>query len=834
MRKMPMILLLIISIDTLPISGENYFIIKDSYWEGYSLVLGANNTFVVEARSSYSGILSDINATLKIYNFVSSDYTTSFSYPGSLSKGQSLYMRFTVSVPANAYASHYKAELFLRFKADGMPQNQAIPLFITIQGSPRVVCSISGSLRPGWPATIYIEVENIGDGVARNVMISLTPTSLGVQVASPIDLGLMNPAESRKVQTEVYVADNVDEAVTITATVTWGAQVGTGGQYTTTQTLPVSEVGPKGVSVFAKDIYLEPGVNNTVSLLVENEGDEWAYRAKMTIQTPPGVSVIGSNTFDLGDLGPGKLKMIPVSLSILPQVSGPIQILASLRWLDAGGEERTSSSTLGFYVRIPTGPFLTAFSDKRVLKPGVPESVVIYLKNDGNETARNIRASLIASKDLAVLSETGVSVGDLEPGASKGISTLLYAPNMSYGSLILTVELNYMDEHDSTRTQAIPISFITESPKQPLLILIPLNNELKNDETNELCVEIKNEGGLAKDLRIELAFPSPEIGSIVGTGRAYIESLDRGESALRNFTVYLSPNVYGAVQMIARISYRDESGIDHMDVTTLGVRASGEPRIEVAHVSTVPTPIYPGDSNVKLVTLITNVGSYVAKDLRLNLTSLPSYVEPSYSGSDTFLIPALPPGQSMEVRFILKIKENARPGRYELKLVSKYGEAKLPLQIDEKASFELIELNASGKPRPGDRGVKLSLILRNRADVTANDAVIEIVTPYLIGTTSLAIGDVPARSNASAIMEVDIDKQAPLQIPIDIKITWKQDGRSLSQTIKASLNLVSGGVEPWGILIVIVLSLVTLLAIFRRRIKFSDFFSRARTERESS
>jgi hypothetical protein len=188
----------------------------------------------------------------------------------------------------------------------------------------------------------------------------------------------------------------------------------------------------------------------------------------------------------------------------------------------------------------------------------------------------------------------------------------------------------------------------------------------------------------------------------------------------------------------------------------------------------------------------------------------------------------------MEVSFILKIKENARPGRYELKLVSKYGEAKLPLQIDEKASFELIELNASGKPRPGDRGVKLSLILRNGADVTANDAVIEIVTPYLIGTTSLAIGDVPARSNASAIMEVDIDKQAPLQIPIDIKITWKQDGRSLSQTIKASLNLVSGGVEPWGILIVIVLSLVTLLAIFRRRIKFSDFFSRARTERESS
>ncbi len=833
MRKLPIILLLIF-IEALSMSGESYFIIKDSYWEGYALVLGANNTFVIEAKSSYNGILSNINATLKIYDFVGSDYTTSFSYSGSLFQGQSLYMRFTVSVPENAYASHYKADLFLRFRANGIPQSQVIPLFITVQGSPRVICSISGSVRPGWPATIYIEVENIGDGVARNVRISLTPTSLGVQVSSPIDLGLMNPAESRRVQTEIYVADNVDEAVTLTATVTWGAQVGPGGQYTTTQTLPVSEVGPKGVSVSTKDFYLDPGVNNTVSLLVENGGSEWAYRVKMTLQTPPGVAVIGSNTLDLGDFNPGKLMIVPVNLSVLPQISGPIQILASLRWLDAGGEERTSSSTLGFYVRIPVGPFLTAFSDKRVLKPGVPESVVVYLKNEGNETARNLRANLIASKDLAVLSETGVIMGSLKPGASKGISTLLYAPNMSYGSLVLTIELSYLDEHDSTRTQVIPISFIAESPKQPLLILIPLNTELKNDETNELIVEIKNEGGLAKDLRIELAFPSPEIGSIVGTGRAYIDSLDRGESTLRNFTVYLSPNVYGAVQMIARLSYRDESGIDHMDVTTLGVRASGEPRIEVAHVSTVPTPVYPGDSNVRLMTLITNVGSYVAKDLRLNLTSLPSYVEPSYSGSDTFLIPALPPGQSMEVSFILKIKENAKPGRYELKLASKYGEARLPLQIDEKASFELIELNASGRPGPGDRGVKLSLILRNGADVTANDAVIEIITPYLIGTTSLAIGDVPARSNASAIMEVDIDKQAPLQIPIDIKITWKQDGRSLSQTIKASLNLSSeGGIELWEILIVIAVPMIIIL-IFRGRIRLSDIFSRAHIEREPS
>lgn len=816
-------------------SGGSYVILKDSYWEGLTVVLGANNTFIIELSSSYSGILSDFQANLMIYDFVSSTYSTSSSYPGSIFRSQSLYLRFNVSVPSNAYASHYRAELLLNFRADGLPQTQRIPLFITVQGAPKLRCTISGDVRPGWPATAYLDVSNVGDGVARNVVVSLTPTTVGVQVASPIEVGIMNPMESRRVPFEVYAGDNVDEAITITATVTWNAQVGPGGQYTTTQTLEVLEVGPKGLEVSTKDYYLNPGKVNTVMLSVENEGGEWAYRARLIIQTPPSVAVMGSSSFDLGDIAPGGVTLVPVNLSLSSLESGPVQVLANLEWLDSGGERRASSSTLGFYVRVPAGPYLVASSNTKALKPGVPEPVGILLRNEGQEAARRVRMNIIPSKDLAVLSDSGFYLGDIEPGGVVEVSILLYAANVSYGTLILTVELNYLDEHDSTRNQVTQLSFITEPPKQPLLTIIPLNSELETDETNVLEVKVKNEGGIATDLRIELAFPSPELGSIVGTGRAYIESLGRGESAVRNFTLYLSPKVYGAVQLIARLSYRDESGVDHFDVTTLGVRASGQPRIEVAHVSTIPTPVYPGDSNVKLVVLVTNLGNYVAKDLRLNITSLPPLVEPSYSGSDTFLIPALPPGQSAEARFLLTVKGEAKPGRYDLKLVSKYGEVSLPLQIDEKAHFKLVEFSVSGRPKPGDRGVKMSLVLRNEAEVDASDALIEVITPYLTGTTSLAMGDVPGRSDASAVMEVDIDKQAPLEVPLDIRVSWKQEGRSLSQTIKTTLVLQRGDEIITLATTVILITIVLLsLAVVARRIGLSRISSRSHIEQEPS
>ncbi len=798
MRKPIILLIAILLIPPIPSSySQAYLELKDAYWSTPTLAFGATNTFTVEVESTYSGTLSGISATLTVFDVAGSDYSGTFSYAGSLFEGQVLVMDFDIFLPTDASASHYRAQLVIDYSADGTPLTQTMDLYVTVQGSPEVRCRLSANVKPGWPATAYLTVTNEGDGVARRVTVTVTPASPNVQTSSPIEIGTLDPGESRKVPLTLYIGDSADESVTLTATVTWLAQVGNGGQYTCTQALMVTEEPVRGLDVATNTTLLEPGKTNRVYLLVRNEGEDHAYKATLTLQPPLEASIDGSNVIQLDDLDPGQEKCVPVNISVAPTSFGPLQMMAVLEWYDSGSESHSRTITLGFYVKVLPGPYLVAYSDTRVLSPGTEQMVSIVLRNEGEETARSVRIDFVPSKDLAILSASGVQVGDLPPGEAAKMTIVVSAPNMSYGSLALSLQVSYLDQHDHMREQVIPLSFISESPSTPLISVIPIDTELTVDETSELRVSIKNEGGPARNVVIKISPSSPELGAVVGADYALIDFLDKGEEVTKSFTVYLSPNAYGAVQFLVHIKYEDEAGVAHQELNSLGVKAVGKPQIEVAHVSTVPSPVYPGDLNVKLMVLLTNVGNYLAKDLRVNLTTIPGVIEPSSLGTDTFLIPALPPNQAIEVTFLVDINENAKPGRYEVKLVSDYGNFTLPLQIDEKAVFKLLRFSAPNSPRPGDRGVKLSLVMKNEARATAEDVVIEIVTPYLVGTTSLALGEVPPLSNASAILEVDIDEHAPVEIPVDIKITWKQEGRSLHQTIQAKLKLAEKGRGWW-------------------------------------
>ncbi|MDK2373405.1 MAG: hypothetical protein QI197_08530 [Candidatus Korarchaeota archaeon] len=797
-RVAPIVTMVLLLLPMLSAMGDSpsYLKIEDSYWSGF-LVPGMVNTFTVELKSLYPGSIREISSTLTIHDMAGSDYSGNFSYTGSLFEGQVLVMDFRVFVPANADASHYRATLEVNFTADDTPETEAFDLYVTIHGTPQVRCSLSATAKPGRPAKAQLTLSNYGDGVARRVRAVIRPASPNVQVSSPVEAGIINPGENKEFPVTIYVGDSADEAVTLTVTVTWESQVGAGGQYTCVQNVVISEVPPRGLFLTTNTTTLEPGKVNKIYLFIENRGGD-AFRTTLTVQSPPNTAVRGSNKVDIGNITSGNSVCVPIDLFVDPTVRGPLQLLATVDWFDSGSEHRMNTATLGFYVETTSGPYLVAYTDRKVLTPGSQDTVDIILRNEGEEMARSIRVSFVPSKDLALLSPSGVDIGDLEPGQGVEITVLISSPNVSYGSLVMTLQISYLDEHDRPREQIIPLSFITESPKAPLISVSPLDTELMVDEVSSIRVKVVNEGGLARNLVVKLALPSPELGAIVGEDYTYIEQLDPGESVIREFSVYLSPQAYGAVQFLVHASYEDEAGILHSDLLSFGVRAVGKPQIEVAHVSTVPSSVYPGDTNVKLIAVLTNVGNYVAKDFRIILKPIPGVMEPSSPGTDAFLIPALPPNQAVDVTFLIDIEESARPGRYEAILVSKLGNTTIPIQIDEKARFKLLELSIPGKPKPGERGVKLTVVIKNEARVTAKDVVLEVITPYLVGTTSLALGEVPPRSKASAIMEVDIDENAPERVPMDIKISWKQDGRSLYQTIHTELELEAVRGVWWG------------------------------------
>ncbi len=782
MRKSAFLLMLLMLIPLVD-GSASYLEVYDRGWSGL-FILGATNTYFVRLKSLFSGQITDLQGELTVYDLAGSDVTSTASFTGSLFPGQVAELDFSVFIPANAVASHYKANLKLTYLADGVPMEENFPLLITVTGTPRVEASLLGEVRPGWPSQVLLKVKNKGDGVAREVRVSLRPNTPYASISSPVDFGVLEPGEEKSKAITAFVS-SADEAVSFTLVVTWRDEFNNAGQDTYVSAVPAVGGPFPDVSVSVNRTELLPG-ENEVKLIVRNDGSDDALN--VTVELGPSSLAVSPSRVKVGRLRSGEERWYLLKVQVSPEARGPVSIPVTVSYEDEGREKHTYTMSFGFYVDVIQGPQLVAFLTKKVVRPASQEVVGIILRNLGDVSARDVKVDVSPSKDLAILTESGAYIPELSPGDTYLLEIMVSTPKNVYGSLPLTLTMNYLDEYDRQREKVITLSLIAEDVDEPVLSALPVNYTLSPDEVNPLLIKVNNEGGDAKDLVLRLVVPQ-ELGAVVSSDFVYLRRLSSGESVTVNYSVYLTPKVYGAIQMALHVKYKDSAGREAEELIPIGVRASGNPEIEVMSVSTSPPSIFPGDYNVVVTVMVTNVGNYVAKKVRLKLQTVEGSIEPSSAGSDEFLLPYLPPGESAPVTFRVDVKDTAKPGRYNLKLNTGYGEAYVPIEVETKAKFRLVALKTVKPARPGDKGVKLLIVIRNEERVTAEDVRVEIVTPYLVGTTSAALGDVPKGLNSSLILEVDVDQNAPLVVPLDIKVSWKQGGRSLSQTIPAKLHL---------------------------------------------
>lgn len=79
----------------------------------------------------------------------------------------------------------------------------------------------------------------------------------------------------------------------------------------------------------------------------------------------------------------------------------------------------------------------------------------------------------------------------------------------------------------------------------------------------------------------------------------------------------------------------------------------------------------------------------------------------------------------------------------------------------------------------------------NISNVTAEQVRISIVSAYISGVTSVLIGDLLGGESRVAVLEVDFSETAPLELEIEIQISWYQGERpsGLVSTLRLKLQL---------------------------------------------
>jgi hypothetical protein len=785
-------LLAAVSLAAFAVKAQPAFTVRDAYWQAPPAA-GVNNTLVVVLEySGASGNLT-LKANLTVKGVAGRDLTASANYSGYLAQGALIPLRFQLDLPEGPYASYYPASL--EVSCNGSSTTLGFQVGFT--GSPSFsVAADKGVLRKGEVNQVTITVTVEG-APARNVEIRVTPASafLTVLGGSLSREGLAGVGERLALPLSVIVDSAAGDSVALTVTVSYEDFTRNPG--TQTVTIGFQAVRAKGLPFFACSLSpsrVVSGQRYQMYLYLTNTGPSAARDVKVSLSSlSPGVAVLSGSSASLGDFAPGETKAVPLLVRADRTAVGVAQLQLTLTYYDEYGDARTSAVSVGFEVARSPSPLLAVKLLNGTLPYGLNSRLVVSVVNLGDAAAVDVSVDAAPGAGVYVLEAARVRVRRVEAGRSVEIPfTVRAAPTES--SATITFRLEYYDESGERYADALQVSFnVTRS--NPSVTLTPLNRTLYPNRVNRVVVLVRNAGSAeARNVTVALTSQSPEIGAVVGPSTVNLGSLAAGASAEVAFDVFVQPKVYGALQLVAAASYSAVDGRSFRDLYALGFEVHGDWELSVASLVTVPPVVFPGDKLVRLAVTLVNSGDYMARNVEVRFLG-GEWVKPSTASGAEAFIPYLPVGQAVTLYFLADVSDGAPLGNHKLAINASGRLLYFTLTVLEKASFRIRNVTSLEVER-GGKGYKLVYEVENASNSTAEDVRIEIFSPFAKGTTSVYLGTLNPRERKLASFEVDVDSTAPVgELPIDVRVSWTQKGRSLSQYVRSALYVR----EPRGV-----------------------------------
>ncbi|MCC6039294.1 MAG: hypothetical protein LM565_00530 [Thermofilum sp.] len=785
-------LLAVVSLAAFAVKAQPVFTVHDAYWQAPPTA-GVNNALVVVLKySGASGNLT-LKANLTVRGVAGRDLTASANYSGYLAQGALIPLRFQLDLPEGPYASYYPARL--EVSCNGSSTTLGFQVGFT--GSPSFsVAADKGVLRKGEVNQVTITVTVEG-APARNVEIRATPASafLTVLGGSLSREGLMGVGERLALPLSVIVDSAAGDSVALTVTVSYEDFARNPG--TQTVTIGFQAIRAKGLPFFACSLSpsrVISGQRYQMYLYLTNTGPSTARDVKVSVSSlSPGVAVLSGSSASLGDFAPGETKAMPLLVRADRAAVGVAQLQLTLTYYDEYGDARASTVSVGFEVARSPSPLLAVKLLNGTLPYGLNSRLVISIINLGDAAAVDVSVDATPGAGVYVLEAARVRVRRVEAGCSVEIPlTVRAAPTES--SATITFRLEYYDESGERYADALQVSF-NVSRSNPSITLTPLNRTLYPNRVNRVVVLVRNAGSAeARNVTVALTSQSPEIGAVVGPSTVNLGSLAAGASAEVAFDVFVQPKVYGALQLVAAASYSAVDGRSFRDLYALGFEVHGDWELSVASLVTVPPVVFPGDKLVRLAVTLVNSGDYMARNVEVRFLG-GEWVKPSTASGAEAFIPYLPVGQAVTLYFLADVSDGAPLGNHKLAINASGRLLYFTLTVLEKASFRIRNVTSLEVER-GGRGYKLVYEVENTSNSTAENLRIEILSPFARGTTSVYLGTLNPRERKLASFEVDVDSSAPVgELPIDVRVSWTQEGRSLSQYIRSALYVR----EPRGV-----------------------------------
>lgn len=312
--------------------------------------------------------------------------------------------------------------------------------------------------------------------------------------------------------------------------------------------LPVTVVNEPSLSV-TSDRQLLTGLD-TVKFTITNNGGV-AKNAYMTVDG--GIAIYGADRAYLGTVS--GTKDVELTLDSREAQDGAVNMQVVLEYEDDLGYDKATNSTVRMTVR--KEKLDLSILQQNPLATRSEGTLTLTARNDGNETLKDVRLSLLNTTGLKLKDDTEFKFGDLAPGQSAADSVTVFT-ELPPGLNKLETEVGWIEEDvqmEESRLLALDVDSDTEVGVY--LEAKPLPLTIGADHT--ISVLVSNLGSYAIE-NVDVGLSSPALRSLDISDRQYIGGLQTDDFSTVQFMMRVNATEEGTHPVAIRVTYRDTSG----------------------------------------------------------------------------------------------------------------------------------------------------------------------------------------------------------------------------------------------------------------------------------
>jgi hypothetical protein len=357
-------------------------------------------------------------------------------------------------------------------------------------------------------------------------------------------------------------------------------------------------------------------------------------------------------------------------------------------------------------------------SSETVIKGGLGYLPVKVL-NKGTASAYNLNLEVRADNAGIQLLETSSELGVLSPGQEVNVRLPVYVERLAEtGLYTVTATLSYRDGLGNLRSKQFKISLNVADEFRPgLAVEAGMKYVAASAETPlELSFTNRNPYPIS-DVKITISTTSSQVSILEGPTSINLKTLGPGESHKIRLTILSAPAAADSISLIkASVEYRDKTSalvVENFDVP-VAVRADLNLQFKGLRLS--PAKVRPGEV-VDLAGDVVNLGTGVARSVSVEVVGDPPF-QPF--GDTLSFVGLVNPSQVSAFTINFRVAEDARPGRYNVKVKATYrngfGESFVK---EEVLSYEVLPAQA----------VATNTV---RTTAAAQGSVLQTFAPYLL------------------------------------------------------------------------------------------------------